>query len=50
MPPVIPNPRKIRGFRSETAFEAWLAKHHDRETELWLRIFKKASTSFPAGP
>ena len=43
MPPVIPNPRKIRGFRSEAAFEAWLAKHHDRETELWLRIFKKAT-------
>lgn len=43
MPPVIPNPRRIRGFRSEAAFEAWLARHHDRETELWLRIYKKAS-------
>lgn len=43
MPPVIPNPRKIRGFRSEAAFEAWLAKNHDRETELWLRIYKKAT-------
>lgn len=43
MPPVIPNPRKIRGFRSEAAFEAWLAKHHARETELWLRIYKKAT-------
>ncbi len=43
MPPVIPDPRKIRGFRSEAAFEAWLAKHHARETELWLRIYKKAT-------
>lgn len=43
MPPVIPNPRSIRGFRSEAAFEAWLAKHHARETELWLRIYKKAT-------
>lgn len=43
MPPVIPNPRNIRGFRSESDFEAWLAKHHDRVSELWLRIYKKAS-------
>lgn len=43
MPPVIPNPRKIRGFRSEAAFDAWLRKNHDRETELWLRIYKKAT-------
>lgn len=43
MPPVIPNPRNIRGFRSEAAFEAWLTKHHARKTELWLRIYKKAT-------
>jgi uncharacterized protein YdeI (YjbR/CyaY-like superfamily) len=41
--PVIPNPRKIKAFRSETAFEAWLAANHDRETELWLKIHKKSS-------
>jgi len=41
--PVIPNPKKIRGFRDETAFEKWLRANHDRETELWLKIYKKAS-------
>jgi len=40
---IIPNPRKIRGFRDESAFEKWLGANHDRETELWLKIYKKAS-------
>ncbi len=43
MAPVTPNPRKIRTFRSATTFESWLAANHDRETELWLKIHKKAS-------
>jgi uncharacterized protein YdeI (YjbR/CyaY-like superfamily) len=43
MAPVIPDPRKTRGFRDEAAFEAWLSKNHDRETELWLKIHKKGS-------
>jgi uncharacterized protein YdeI (YjbR/CyaY-like superfamily) len=43
MPPVIPNPDKIRSFASEAAFGVWLAKHHARETELWLKIHKKDS-------
>jgi uncharacterized protein YdeI (YjbR/CyaY-like superfamily) len=43
MAPVIPDPRKIKAFRSVTAFETWLAAHHDRETELWLKIHKKTS-------
>ena len=43
MAPVIPNPRKIKAFRTATAFEAWLAANHDRETELWIKIHKKAS-------
>ena len=41
--PIIPNPRKIKSFRTEAAFEAWLAKNHARETELWLKVHKKAS-------
>jgi uncharacterized protein YdeI (YjbR/CyaY-like superfamily) len=40
---IIPNPKKIRGFRDESAFEKWLRANHDRETELWLKIYKKAS-------
>jgi uncharacterized protein YdeI (YjbR/CyaY-like superfamily) len=43
MAPVVPDPKKIRSFRSEAAFEAWLAKHHARESELWLRIYRKAT-------
>lgn len=43
MAPVIPNPDKVRSFRTEAAFEAWLRRNHARETELWLRIYKKGS-------
>ena len=43
MAAVTPDPRKIRSFRNEAAFEAWLRVNHDRETELWLKIHKKDS-------
>src|SRR5687767_10867985 len=43
MAPVVPDPKKIRSFRSAAAFERWLSTHHDRETELWLKIHKKDS-------
>jgi uncharacterized protein YdeI (YjbR/CyaY-like superfamily) len=43
MAPIIPDPKKIRSFRSSAAFERWLSRQHAKETELWLRIFKKAS-------
>jgi uncharacterized protein YdeI (YjbR/CyaY-like superfamily) len=43
MAPLVPDPDRIRSFRTEAAFERWLSRHHDREPELWLRIFKKAS-------
>ena len=43
MAPVKPNPSKIKTFRTEAAFETWLRKNHARETEVWLRIFKKDS-------
>jgi len=36
-------PSGIKEFRSEQAFEAWLAKNHDRASELWIRIYKKSS-------
>ena len=40
---MIPNPRKIKSFRTEAAFESWLSRNHARETELWLKIHKKGS-------
>ncbi|MEP6731805.1 MAG: YdeI/OmpD-associated family protein [bacterium] len=43
MPPVIPIPAKIKSFRTEAAFEKWLAVNHDRETEVWLKIHRKNS-------
>jgi uncharacterized protein YdeI (YjbR/CyaY-like superfamily) len=43
MAPIIPNPRKIKSFRTEAAFETWLAAHHVRETEVWLKVHKKGS-------
>lgn len=43
MAPVIPNPKHIRAFKSEAAFEAWMRAHHARDPELWLRIYKKDS-------
>jgi uncharacterized protein YdeI (YjbR/CyaY-like superfamily) len=41
--PIVPNSRTIKSFRSEADFEAWLAKNHARETEIWLKIHKKAT-------
>ena len=43
MAPVIPDKAKIRSFRTEAALESWMRRHHARETELWLRIYKKNS-------
>jgi len=33
----------IKTFRTEAAFEKWLRANHARETEVWLRIYKKDS-------
>jgi uncharacterized protein YdeI (YjbR/CyaY-like superfamily) len=43
MPPVIPDPARIRAFRTQALFEQWLAAHHERENELWIQIFKKST-------
>jgi uncharacterized protein YdeI (YjbR/CyaY-like superfamily) len=43
MAPIVPHPRKVKSFRTASAFETWLAANHARETELWLKIHKKAS-------
>jgi uncharacterized protein YdeI (YjbR/CyaY-like superfamily) len=43
MAPVIPKPRKIKTFRTEAAFAAWMKANHDRETEIWVKIHKKGS-------
>ena len=43
MAPVVPNPRRIKVFASDAAFEKWLAAHHDTEPEVWIKIHKKDS-------
>jgi uncharacterized protein YdeI (YjbR/CyaY-like superfamily) len=43
MAPVIPDPKKTRSFKDVRAFEAWIAKRHASERELWLKIHKKNS-------
>jgi uncharacterized protein YdeI (YjbR/CyaY-like superfamily) len=43
MAPVVPNPKRIKAFRNEAAFEAWLRANHAREPEIWLRIYKKGA-------
>ena len=43
MAPVVPNPEKIKAFKSEAAFETWMRANHARETEVWVRLFKKGS-------
>lgn len=40
---MIADPRRIRTFRSEAAFEKWLAAHHGSEAEVWIKIHKKGS-------
>jgi len=40
MPPVKVDPDKVRLFEDAQSFYAWLGKHHDKESELWIRIFK----------
>lgn len=43
MASIVPDPRAIKSFPSEAAFEKWLASHHDSTAELWLKIHKKDS-------
>ena len=43
MAPIVPDPNKIKSFRTAAAFETWLDRNHARETELWLKIHKKDS-------
>ena len=43
MAPIVPNPRNIKSFKDEHAFEAWLKKNHGRADEIWLRVYKKDS-------
>lgn len=43
MPAVHVDPRKVHAFETADAFEAWLRRHHARESEVWIQLHKKAS-------
>jgi len=41
--PVVPDPRRIKVFATDTAFERWLSAHHDAEREVWIKVHKRSS-------
>jgi uncharacterized protein YdeI (YjbR/CyaY-like superfamily) len=43
MPPVTVDADKVHEFVDEASFSRWLARHHDKETEVWIRIHKVGS-------
>ncbi|MEP6565157.1 MAG: YdeI/OmpD-associated family protein [Mesorhizobium sp.] len=43
MAPVKVDPDKVREFSDAGSFYTWLAKHHDTQTELWIKIHKLGS-------
>jgi uncharacterized protein YdeI (YjbR/CyaY-like superfamily) len=38
------NAQLVKSFSSPKLFEEWLAKHHSKPENIWIRIFKKNST------
>ena len=43
MAPFKINEEKVREFADAERFHAWLAEHHDREDEVWIKIHKAGS-------
>jgi len=43
MAPIVPDPKRIKSFRTAAAFEAWLQRNHDTQPEVWLKIHRKGS-------
>ena len=39
----VPRSGNIKTFLTEAAFESWMRTNHARESEVWLRVYKKAS-------
>jgi len=43
MAPVIPDPKRIKSFRTAADFDRWLSRNHDKAPELWIKMHKKSS-------
>ncbi len=41
MAQVMPDPKKIKSFRSAAEFETWLSKHHDREDRVVAAVLQE---------
>jgi uncharacterized protein YdeI (YjbR/CyaY-like superfamily) len=44
MAPVYVDPNKVHEFEDKQSFYNWLAKHHDKENEVWIKIHKVGSS------
>jgi len=40
MAPVKVDPKKVRTFNDAAGFHRWLARHHDKQDEVWIKIHK----------
>jgi len=40
---MVPNRARVRTFATEDEFERWLRANHDREPEIWVKVYKKGS-------
>lgn len=43
MAPVVVDPSKVHAFKTQDAFYKWLKANHQKQDEVWIRIFKKGS-------
>jgi uncharacterized protein YdeI (YjbR/CyaY-like superfamily) len=43
MAPVVVDPDRVHEFTDEQSFHDWLARHHDKETEVWIKLHKLGS-------
>jgi uncharacterized protein YdeI (YjbR/CyaY-like superfamily) len=43
MAPFKVNQDKVRTFEDAASFQVWLGKHHDKESEVWIKIHKTGS-------
>ena len=43
MAPVTIDPAKVRAFKDATSFYKWLARHHDKDDEIWIKTHKVGS-------
>jgi uncharacterized protein YdeI (YjbR/CyaY-like superfamily) len=43
MAPVTVDPAHVHAFADAEAFQTWLGRHHDSESEVWIRIYKVRS-------